>query len=173
MVTFAKTSSISVTCYQAIGKSLVCFVCSVLVSVSVWCVRSRWVMMGHRQPLPSQPSESLSKPLLSINLCVRVERVRRSWNRDICRNTSAIITPALWSDALYLQWLSSASPFSSIFSPPSLTPVHHTGIPHFTKTKNLRITNDELELKLKLVIPACALYLGNYGIANNILHHVN
>ncbi len=32
----------------------------------------RWVM-GHRQPLPEQPSESLSKPLLSINLCVRVE----------------------------------------------------------------------------------------------------
>ncbi len=100
-----------------------CVLCAVFYSVCLCGVRSCWVMMGHRQP-----SESLSKPLLSLNLCVRVERVRRSWNRDICRNTSAIITPALWSDALYLQRLSSASPFSSIFSP-SLTPVHHTGIP--------------------------------------------
>ncbi len=35
MVKLAKTSSINVTCYQAIGKSLVCFACSVLVSVSL------------------------------------------------------------------------------------------------------------------------------------------
>ncbi len=53
MVKFAKTSSINVTCYQAIGKSLVCFACSVLVSVSLGVV-GLWVTDSHYPQSPAR-----------------------------------------------------------------------------------------------------------------------